>query len=269
MKKKSIISIVVAVSLAAVALVGATLAYFTDKTQEAVNTFTVGNVDIDLTEPSWDPDNGKNLYPGASVEKDPIVTNIGEGDGYIVMKVEGMRAMKDQGFSAVYDAENWDLVDAAGNKLPVPEGNALADGYYVYNKGPLASGKSAPALFTEVKLSEDAQELATAKYSIVGMFKDNDGRFTYDDEANLGRKPALDAEGNPIVVYIISDGNGGSLDNVEYPSAQEAREAVLGNEEYKNAATFVFDLKVQGFAIQTTGFDNFADYTTWMGELVK
>lgn len=47
--KKKILAICLCVALAAVAIVGASLAYFTD-TDKEVNTFTVGNVKIDLIE---------------------------------------------------------------------------------------------------------------------------------------------------------------------------------------------------------------------------
>ena len=45
--KKKVTALCLCVALLAVAVVGASLAYFTD-TQSATNTFTVGNVKIDL-----------------------------------------------------------------------------------------------------------------------------------------------------------------------------------------------------------------------------
>ena len=47
--KKKITAIFLCVALVAIAVVGASLAYFTD-TKSATNTFTVGNVKIDLIE---------------------------------------------------------------------------------------------------------------------------------------------------------------------------------------------------------------------------
>ena len=47
--KKKITALCLCVALLAVAVVGASLAYFTD-TKSATNTFTVGNVKIDLIE---------------------------------------------------------------------------------------------------------------------------------------------------------------------------------------------------------------------------
>lgn len=56
MKKKSILMAAIAVMLVAVLVVGGTLAYFTD-TKSAKNTFTVGNVDIELLESSLHREN--------------------------------------------------------------------------------------------------------------------------------------------------------------------------------------------------------------------
>lgn len=50
--KKKLLALVLVVALAATAVIGGTLAYFTD-TDEAVNTFTVGGVSIDLIESQY------------------------------------------------------------------------------------------------------------------------------------------------------------------------------------------------------------------------
>ncbi len=273
MKKKKVTAIVLTACLAAVAMIGATLAYFTSATEDVVNTFTVGNVDISLTEPSFNPDEAKDLQPGAAVKKDPRVTNTGAGDGYIVLQVTGMDAMSAQQFAAVYDAEKWDLVDADGNKLAVPEGNKLVDGYYVYKEGALVAGATTAPLFTEVKLSEEATEVTSAEYKIIGNFKDENGLFTYKNaegvviEENIGRQPTvLDKDGNPIVFYTI---NGVEVtEGTTFTTADAAKEYVM--EHYKEASSFVFNLTVKGYAIQA---DNIAFTTdgsyTWVSELVK
>lgn len=76
--KKKITAIALVVCLVAVAIVGGSLAYFTD-TEEATNTFEVGNVDITLTEPNWDAalkEDAKaaTLIPGRVIAKDPTIT---------------------------------------------------------------------------------------------------------------------------------------------------------------------------------------------------
>lgn len=84
--KKKMMALVLCVALVAVAAVGATMAYFTDKTQEVKNTFTVGNVDITLDEATVDElgvktsdartttGNEYKLIPGHTYTKDPTVT---------------------------------------------------------------------------------------------------------------------------------------------------------------------------------------------------
>ena len=85
--KKKILAICLVIALAATAVIGGTLAYFTDTTEAKVNEFTVGNVDIDLTEPSWAGD--ATLMPGVSYDKDPTIT-VGEKsqDAYVFLKLD-------------------------------------------------------------------------------------------------------------------------------------------------------------------------------------
>lgn len=87
--KKKILSVALAASLAAVAVVSSSLAYFTD-TEQKDNVFTVGNVDITLTEPNWDADlNNKDLIPGKTIPKDPTITVDADSEtAYTFMKVE-------------------------------------------------------------------------------------------------------------------------------------------------------------------------------------
>lgn len=79
--KKKILALSVALGLFAVVLSAGTLAFFTDKTEAIVNTFTVGRVDIELTEPekaNWGLDaNGKPktvMMPGGTYAKTPTIT---------------------------------------------------------------------------------------------------------------------------------------------------------------------------------------------------
>ena len=68
MKKKltTVLAIVLVVALS----VAGTYAYLTAKTAQVVNTFTVGNVNIDLTEKTTD----YKMVPGTTINKDPKVT---------------------------------------------------------------------------------------------------------------------------------------------------------------------------------------------------
>lgn len=89
MKKKTILVAAIAVMLVAALVVGGTLAYFTDKSDAKVNTFTVGNVKIDLTENAWNADADHTLVPGASYAKDPTITvKEGSQDAYVFLKLD-------------------------------------------------------------------------------------------------------------------------------------------------------------------------------------
>lgn len=82
--KKKILTICLIVALAATAIIGGTLAYFTDK-DEATNTFTMGNVKIDLKE-TFDPDTAV-LRPGSQktnkIEKKVWIENTGSENAYV------------------------------------------------------------------------------------------------------------------------------------------------------------------------------------------
>ena len=122
-KTKKIIALVLAFVLVISITVVATVAFLTDKTTVAKNTFTLGKVDIVLTEyvvdetgakdttktrtetgntTTYDGTYGYRLMPGVAVDKDPMVTVIkGSEDCYVRMKVTLDNASK---FAKIYQA---------------------------------------------------------------------------------------------------------------------------------------------------------------------
>lgn len=90
--KKKILALALCTALVAIAVVGATLAYFTD-TDDKTNTFTVGKVGIELTEDEWDKEHKDDkvfptLMPGKVFAKDPtIVVDEDSQDSYLVLDV--------------------------------------------------------------------------------------------------------------------------------------------------------------------------------------
>ena len=74
--KKTLITILVTVLLC-VGVVGTTFAWLMDKTEPIKNTFTFGNIDIELTETEGtvnDDVRSFKMMPGATIDKDPTVT---------------------------------------------------------------------------------------------------------------------------------------------------------------------------------------------------
>lgn len=75
--------------LVAALVVGGTLAYFTDKTETVKNTFTVGNVAIDLTETKWVAQADHTLVPNKFYDKNPTITvDANSQDAYVFLKLD-------------------------------------------------------------------------------------------------------------------------------------------------------------------------------------
>ena len=93
--------------------IGNTMAYFTENSVQT-NVFTTGDLDIGLKEPDWDPNenDGKNMYPGYTVYKNPTVKNItsdknGDEPCYVRMSVDilnsqGTPITDDQALNLIY-----------------------------------------------------------------------------------------------------------------------------------------------------------------------
>ena len=143
--KRKIITLSLIVAMAATAVIGGTLAYFTDEDVEN-NEFTVGNVDIDLTEPGWEETGKKDaetVYPGEPLAKDPTVTNVGENPCFVRISVSGLDQFGDKG-DIVYLTK---YVEGALNKGWV-DGK---DGYFYWTAPLDVKAKTAP-LFDQIKM---------------------------------------------------------------------------------------------------------------------
>ena len=82
--KKKILAMCLCVAMLAIAIVGGTLAYFTD-TDAETNVFTTGNVAIDLIE-VFDAENAK-LLPGIDIQKEVTIENTGSESAYVRVHV--------------------------------------------------------------------------------------------------------------------------------------------------------------------------------------
>lgn len=94
MIRKNRKTLVIVCALAVVMLIGGISAYFTS-TDSAENTWTVGNVEIDLQEPDYDQFNEEEtneMTPNKVIHKDPQICNTGANDAYVFMKVSVPKA---------------------------------------------------------------------------------------------------------------------------------------------------------------------------------
>ena len=122
--KKKLTAIFLCVALAAIAIVGASLAYFTD-TKSATNTFTVGNVKIDLIESRYHRQ-GSGSSGDTSI---PAPTQTASGMKYIS---DGATIFTDEEIKA--DAANYSAYIGERGKNVVP-GENIAKSPYVINTG--------------------------------------------------------------------------------------------------------------------------------------
>ena len=184
--KKKITAIFLCVALVAIAIVGASLAYFTDS-KKATNTFTMGNVHIKLDEtnvndPTGDrvTENTYNTYPGAVVKKDPIVHNTGANAAYIRAKVEVKGWVDTCKFATGYTTgmdmkatldllidrlgDGWSVVDANVNGKDVT--------FVLKYDGTLAAGVDTTAMFKTVTIPAGIDNANNTSFSEVKVVAD-------------------------------------------------------------------------------------------------
>ena len=177
--KKKMITLFLIVAMIAVAAIGGTLAYFTDS-ETTTNTFTMGSVEIELTESSWSAP--ANTVPGVSYAKNPVVENTGKNDAWIRVDVILSDAAAFKTAAAKYtntelssmfvglDTTNWTaLTPAAGAN------DTLIFSFYY--KTALAKETSTSALFTAVKIP---------------------GKFTNADMTNIGTDFTITVQAHAI-----------------------------------------------------------------------
>ncbi len=159
MNKKKLLTMVLALVLIGAVGVGATLAYFTDN-DSATNVVTMGHVDVELTEPGFDTEDGtadntiSDVTPGQVIAKDPTITLADDSlDAYVRVKLT-VNGLDDVAAAAVLDA------------LDIQEGWTLVDGYYYYADA-LTQENNTAVLFTEVMIPyEWNNDYAEAEFSI-------------------------------------------------------------------------------------------------------
>lgn len=146
--KKKITAIFLCVALLATAIVGASLAYFTD-TDNETNTFTVGNVKIDLIEKERDGNGGtkeftqgKKLYPivgSAQGEKDALGMPTAKNyvDKMVTIENTGSEKAYIRAYFAIPSAldDGYETFNAGMNVLHFNFGNKVGDGTVTSTEG--------------------------------------------------------------------------------------------------------------------------------------
>ena len=221
MKKTKVLLILVCAVLLVAASVMGTLAYLTS-TDEVQNTFTVGQVHIELDEAKVG-DNGKalignsaarvkensyNLMPGHTYDKDPTVTvRNGSEESYIKMVVTVNKADEldkifkdhslDFGLETVvtgYDDTKWELQGEGGEKDDA--GNRTYTFYYYQTVSAKDGDVKLEPLFKNIKipgnLTNDEMKTLQYKHTVEA------GKIVWGDEEKLSisvKAYAIQADG--------------------------------------------------------------------------
>ena len=194
--KKKILALSMCIALAAIAIVGASLAYFTD-TKTATNTFTMGNVKIELDETDI-----KNPEGDRVTSNDPIVHNTGKNGAYIRATVNVSNWMNLVGAyypdfkptfpNADYKAalnllvgelgEGWSVVDVvAGDVFTIGQFDAK---FILKYDGVLATGADTTAMFQTVTIPagiDNANADSFDEVKVVAQAIQADGFDTWED----------------------------------------------------------------------------------------
>ncbi len=260
--KKKLTAICLCVALVAIAVVGASLAYFTDTTEKVTNTFTMGGVDIKLEEQNWNADASHKLMPGVTFEKDPTITvEDGSDDSYVFLEMSFNK------FSSLLwvmaadadadDSINFTLfdTDAAGNKTLKEE------------------FKNDSGVFSTTKFIEAAQKNKTVFQAIVNKWF---GNITHTDWEVLSFKWGADnTDTNLLTVKLayIGGENKGVLkagESVTFmksfgmPSTVTSEMIDSGDEIGGMANDFNtikkdFEIHFTAYAVQAEGFGSAAE----------
>lgn len=160
---------------------GLTNAYLQKPTNELDNVITPGSIDVALTEPLWKREDAADLVPGQTVSKNPMVTNTGENDSWVFLRVDvpvkNIRLVdpetkkktekRDTELFSFEADDSWELVEQTKDADAV---------HYVYGfKEILKAGDSTDALFNSVTMVNylegeiDAEEILTMPIEAVSI----------------------------------------------------------------------------------------------------
>ena len=222
--KKKITAIFLCVALVAIAVVGASLAYFTD-TDEATNTFAVGNVKIDLIEQQRVADKegnktttlenfkqNKKLYPivgSAQGEKDALGMPTAKNyvDKMVTIKNTGSEKAYIRAYFAIPSAldNGYETFNAGMNVLHFNFGNSAATGLstegvewiwthgskWNYFETTLSDGIKYNVYYADYYQPVDAN--ATTEQLVQGVYLDKSFHIKDGKCYAFGKEVALDA----------------------------------------------------------------------------
>jgi predicted ribosomally synthesized peptide with SipW-like signal peptide len=234
MNKKNLKNTIMAGSLVGVLAISGAFAYLTDS-DTATNKFTVGDVTIDLQEPTWEaypdendndiPDIAEDIWAGKVITKDPKIVNTGDNESYVYLEVTVPKAAvittDDQGNvladgAAVYQDlftyevnEGWTLLETVESNADDADGSGkgTVTRLYAYDTALAAETGATGTLFDEVTFvnlkdnhdqipTDVAQDIVINAYAIQSNF----GADGDDDQLTAAEAWELYATQNQVVI---------------------------------------------------------------------
>ena len=174
-----------AIALVAALGIGGTLAWLTAQTQEVKNTFTVGDIDITLTETTGSE---YKMIPGWTIDKDPVVTVKADSeDCWVFIEVKESSSLDDY-ISYTIDPNNWTKLSGEENVYYCKATDVKKDcaikvlGYgtgeeFVPNKV-LVNGTVTKEMMEALSADSAVQPTLTFKAYAVQLYKTNGVEFT-------------------------------------------------------------------------------------------
>lgn len=179
--------------LAAVAVVGGTWAYF-NQTAAITNLFSTGSYGGSIVE-SFNPSEGDNWQPGATVDKEVVAENTGNSPLLVRVKMAETWSRNDQNMIAINSEKQPDFtaVKQANAEDGLVEGDQTVvwknlaendawtqgeDGYWYY-KGQLAPGATTESLLESVTLDKDTD---MGLYTTTYKYCTTDGKDSKPDD---------------------------------------------------------------------------------------
>lgn len=241
--KKKLTAIFLCVALVAIAVVGASLAYFTD-TKSVTNTFTVGNVKIDLLESSLHRENA-GIANGTTSTSELWSDVDKEGSGNTSKYKAGDTFYTDaqiEANAAEYKCENVQLIPGRSyHKMPYVKNVGKNDAYIrirVMIPADLDTAILNSSIYTQTAL--DKKEFT--------MAYDNSGTVDRDGvKYNVYTFTRLD----PLAPEEMTYWNVWGIIKMDTDVTSEEAEQLLA--KYSNG---VFPIRVEADAIQAEGFAN-------------
>lgn len=158
LKKRSLLITLLSLALVAVVSAGVTLAYYTGDAGEKTNVLSFHeNILARLDENNWDAEQGLTMVPGKELRKDPVITNLGQLDEYVAIRLTFQRS--DQATTLTQaDYERllslitigWNVGDGA-SQWTLVSGGGTPEQVYVYNQS-LSPGEVTDALLNTVRI---------------------------------------------------------------------------------------------------------------------